>query len=202
MAQSNLVGLRSRKHIHPFDLVRAATPGEAIGMALPDARSAFMAGGLDLIDQMKSGKTFERVILLDGIDAMKAIRRVGDRIVIGALATHAEIAQSDPLAEAVPDLVALWRTVANPRVRYAGTIGGNLMSGQPQYDAAPALLALGADAVLHTAVGVRTIGIDRVTDHPGALLDSISIAPPLRLLADRSLHPALSPSSAVSARRA
>ena len=70
-------------------------------MALPDARSAFMAGGLDLIDQMKSGKTFERVILLDGIDAMKAIRRVGGRIVVGALATHAEIADNDLLQLAV-----------------------------------------------------------------------------------------------------
>jgi carbon-monoxide dehydrogenase medium subunit len=194
MARSNLTGLRSRKHIHPFDLLRPANAAEAIGMALPDARSAFMAGGLDLIDRMKSGKTFERVILLDGIDTMKAIRRVGGEIVIGALATHAEITHNDLLGEAAPDLVALWRTIANPRVRYAGTIGGNLTSGQPHYDAAPALLALAAEATLHTAAGVRTIGIDRLADHPGALLESISIAatPVLRLLADRSLHPALS----------
>jgi carbon-monoxide dehydrogenase medium subunit len=194
MAQSNLTGLRSRKHIHPFDLLCPANPAEAIGMALPDGRSAFMAGGVDLIDQTKSGKTFERVILLDGISAMKAIRREGGRIVIGALTTHAEIAHSDLLGEIAPDLVTLWRTIANPRVRYAGTIGGNLMSGQPHYDAAPALLALAAEATLHTAAGVRTIGIDRLANHPGALLDSISIAatPPLRLLADRSLHPALS----------
>jgi aerobic carbon-monoxide dehydrogenase medium subunit len=194
MAQSNLTGLRSRKHIHPFDLLRPASPAEAIGMALPDDRSAFMAGGLDLIDQMKSGKTFERVILLGGIRAMRAIRQAGGRIVIGALTTHAEIAHNDLLGEAAPDLVTLWRTIANPRVRYAGTIGGNLMSGQPHYDAAPALLALAAEAVLHTAAGARTTGIDRLADHPGALLDSISFAatPPLRLLADRSLHPALS----------
>jgi carbon-monoxide dehydrogenase medium subunit len=194
MAQSNLTGLRSRKHIHPFDLLRPASPAEAIGMALPDARSAFMAGGLDLIDQMKSGKTFERVILLGGIGAMKAIRRVGGRIVIGALTTHAEFAHNDLLAETAPDLATLWRTIANPRVRYAGTIGGNLISAQPHYDAAPALLALSAEAILHTAAGVRTIGIDGLADHPGALLDSISIAAtlPLRLLADRSLHPALS----------
>jgi carbon-monoxide dehydrogenase medium subunit len=193
MAQSTPVGLRSRKHIRPFDLLRPANAGEAIGMALHDPRSAFMAGGLDLIDDMKSGTMFERVILLDGVAEMKAIRRVGGRIVIGALATHAEIACSDVLAEAVPDLVALWRTIANPRVRRTGTIGGNLMSGQPHYDAAPTLLALGAEAVLHTATGVRTAGIDKLADHPGALLDNISIAEtPLRLYADRSLHPVLS----------
>jgi carbon-monoxide dehydrogenase medium subunit len=194
MAQSNPVGLRSRKHIHPFDLLRPANPDEAVGMALPDARSAFMAGGLDLIDRMKGGKTFERLILLDGIDALKAIRREGCRIVMGALATHEEIAGSDLLAEAAPDLAALWRKIANPRVRHTGTLGGNLMSGHPHYDAAPALLTLGAEATVHTATGARTIGIDRLADHPGTLLGSISIAetPPWRLLADRSLHPVLS----------
>lgn len=194
MAQSNLIGLRSRKHIQPFDLLCPANPAEAVGMALPDARSAFMAGGLDLIDRMKSGTTFERVILLDGIGAMKSIRRADGRIVIGALTTHAEIAHNDLLGEAAPDLVTLWRTIANPRVRCTGTIGGNLMAGQPHYDAAPALLALGAEAVLHTATGVRMAGIDELTDHPGALLDSISIAGThaSRLLADRSLHPTLS----------
>lgn len=193
MAYSHPVGLRSRKHIRPFDLVCPASPAEAVGMALPDARSAFMAGGLDLIDRMKSGTTFERVVLLDRIHTMKSIRRADGRIVIGALTTHAEIAHDDLLGEAAPDFVALWRTIANPRVRYAGTIGGNLMSGQPHYDAAPALLALGAEAVLHTAAGMHIAGIDSLSDHPGALLDSISIAgmPSLRLLAERSLHPIL-----------
>ncbi|SRR5579871_5645012 len=139
-------------------------------------------------------RKFERVILLDGIGAMKTIRRAGGRIVIGALTTHAKIAHNDLLGETAPDLATLWRAIANPRMRYAGTIGGNLMSGQPHYDATPALLALAAEATLHTAAGVRTIGIDTLADHPGALLDSISIAatPPLRLLAERSLHPALS----------
>jgi carbon-monoxide dehydrogenase medium subunit len=195
MAYSHPVGLRSRKHIRPFDLLRPANPAEAVGMALPDARSAFIAGGLDLIDRMKSGTTFERVILLDGIGTMKSIRRLVDgRIVIGALTTHAEIAHNSLLEEDAPDLVTLWRTIANPRVRYIGTVGGNLMAGQPHYDAAPALLALGAEAVLHKATGMRTTGIDGLADHPGALLDSISITgtPSLRLLSERSLHPVLS----------
>jgi aerobic carbon-monoxide dehydrogenase medium subunit len=194
MAQSNPVGLRSRKRIHPFDLLRPVSPEEATGMVLPGARSAFMAGGLDLIDRMKSGESFQRVILLDGIATMKTIRREGSRIVIGALTAHADIAHNGLLGEAAPDLAALWRTIANPRVRHTGTIGGNLMAGQPHYDAAPALLALGAEAALRTAAGVRTVGIGELAGHPGALLDSISIAetPALRLLADRSLHPLLS----------
>jgi CO/xanthine dehydrogenase FAD-binding subunit len=95
----------------------------------------------------------------------------------------------------VPGLSALWREIANPRVRYAGTIGGNLMSGLPHYDAAPALLALGAEATLSTGAGdPRIVGIDALTGHRGALLENVafSVAPGIHLLADRSLHPMLS----------
>jgi aerobic carbon-monoxide dehydrogenase medium subunit len=109
------------------------------------------------------------------------------------LATHAEIARSDGLTAAVPGLSALWRDVANPRIRATGTIGGNLMSGLPHYDGAPALLALGAEATLRTGSGLLKVGIDQLPDHRGALLESIGISenPSAHLLADRSLHPAL-----------
>jgi aerobic carbon-monoxide dehydrogenase medium subunit len=189
-----LVGLRSRKHIHPFDLLRPRSSEEACAGMAPHRRAAFIAGGLDLIDRMKNGEAFDRLISLEGITALKGIRRTQGRIVIGALVTHAEIADSDLLADAAPDLPALWATIANPRVRCAGTIGGNLMSGISHYDAAPALIALGAEATVCTAAGRTIIAVDRLPDHRGALLENLSIveAPAVRLLADRSLHPLLS----------
>ena len=48
----------------------------------------------------------------------------------------------------IPDLATLWREIANPRVRHTGTVGGNIMSRQPHYDAMPALMALGATATI------------------------------------------------------
>lgn len=192
---NRLVGLRSRKHIAPFELVRPATVQEAHTAMQTGPRTAFMAGGLDLIDRMKSGDAFDRVVFLEGVATLRGIRRAGGKIVIVALASHAEVAHSEVLAAAVPDFVALWRGIANPRVRLAGTIGGNLMSGLPHYDAAPALLALDARATLSDdAGGSRTVAIDALADHHGALLESIAFdeAPVLHLLADRSLHPTLS----------
>ncbi len=193
MVQSALFGLRSRKHIPSFALLRPASAEQAVAAALPEGRSAFMAGGLDLIDRMKTGIAYDRLIFLDGIASLKGIRRAEGKIVIGALATHAEIARSDVLVAAAPGLCALWRDIANPRIRATGTIGGNLMSGLPHYDAAPALLALGAEAMLRTASGVLTVGIDRLPDHRDALLECIGIHDdrPVHLLADRSLHPTL-----------
>jgi carbon-monoxide dehydrogenase medium subunit len=47
---------------------------------------------------------------------------------------------------------------------------------------------------VRTAAGTVAIGVDQLADYRGALLESVSIteAPSLRLLADRSLHPTLS----------
>jgi carbon-monoxide dehydrogenase medium subunit len=191
---NKLVGLRSRKHISPFALIRPTSVGEACGAMQEGGRAAYMAGGVDLIDRMKNGDAIDRVIFLDGIPALHGIRSANGQIVIGALTTHAAIARSEELMDAVPGLALLWREIANPRIRHAGTIGGNLMSGLPHYDAAPALLALAARATVTNAGGSRTIGIEDLgTDH-GALLESVALsaAPATHLLADRSLHPMVS----------
>src|SRR5262249_16714218 len=102
----------------------------------------------------------------------------------------------DPvLAEVLPDWPAIWRGVANPRVRHAGTIGGNLMSAMPHYDAAPALMALGGSAGVTDRAGTRAAGggggLGGCSD---VLLGRIRIpgAGRRRLLADRSLHPIIS----------
>ena len=159
------------------------------------AHARFMAGGVDLIDAMKAGARFEKIIALDGVAELKAIRREGDTMFIGALATHEDILRSEVLAAALPDLPRIWRGLANPRIRHAGTIGGNIMAGAAHYDAAPALLALGAKARLIGADGRQhVVEICDIGGHPGALLEGVSfhVEEGLRLLADRSLHPTLS----------
>lgn len=172
-----LIGLRSRKHIPPFELVRPANLEAAHRALSAPGRNVVMAGGIDLIDRLKLGEAVDRVIHLAGVRELQGIRRDGDAVSVGALTAHAEIISDPVLADVLPDWPAIWRGIANPRVRIAGTIGGNLMSAMPHYDAAPALLVLGAAPV--TA---------------GALLERIRIpiAPRQRLLADRSLHPTIS----------
>ena len=190
-----LVGLRSRKHIAPFALLRPVTVAEAANALAVDG-SVPLAGGIDLIDRLKSGVPVTRVVALSGVDELKAIRREADDLVIGALATHHAIATSDVGAAALPDLPGLWRGVANPRIRFTGTIGGNLASALPHYDGWPAVLALGGHAVLAQPGGEPPI-VEQAgpADLRGALLLSIRIpvGPETRhLLADRSLHPTLS----------
>jgi len=191
-----LVGLRSRKHIPSFDLVRPASVEDACRALAAPGRCVVMAGGLDLIDRMKAGASVDRVIHLTGVREFSGIRRDGDTIMIGALTTHAELARSALLADLIPDFPAIWRTIANPRVRFVGTLGGNLMAAMPQYDAWPALLALGADVVVFDRSGApAALELPALQDRDDILLGQIRIGTTFRrqrLLADRSLHPIVS----------
>jgi carbon-monoxide dehydrogenase medium subunit len=186
-----LTGLRSRKHIAPFDLVQPRSIEECCALLSGSGRLAFMAGGLDLIDRMKTGEAFDTVMSLSRVAGLSGIRRDDGAVVIGATTTHATIAQSDIVLESLPGLSQIWMQIGNPRVRLAGTIGGNLMSAQPHYDAMPALLALGADATLAGPSGRRRIPLADLTDSKELLVDIRLPGLGLSLIADRSLHPAL-----------
>jgi len=97
------------------------------------------------------------------------------------------------LNETLPDFPTLWRTIGNPRVRYAGTVGGNLMSAMPHYDALPALLALGAEAMVTDRSGrISPIELPALRNHGGVLVRIRVRTARRRLLADRSLHPIVS----------
>ncbi|HEY3847872.1 MAG TPA: FAD binding domain-containing protein [Acetobacteraceae bacterium] len=188
-----LVALRSRRQIAPFTLHQPVTLAEAVALRQPPGTSAFLAGGIDVIDWLKHGNPIDRVIRLDGVPGLAEIAGGPDQLRIGALATHAAIADSALVRGTLPDLAALWHNVANPRVRFAGTIGGNVMAGNADYDGLPALLALGAGAEVATEAGIERIAPDRLAPSGPNLVTGFVIPDPAtrRLFADRSLRPAL-----------
>ena len=67
MVPRMLTGLRSRKHISSFELVRPANLDAARRALSAPGRNAVMAGGIDLIDRLKLGEEVDRVILLAGV---------------------------------------------------------------------------------------------------------------------------------------
>lgn len=188
-----LIGLRSRKHIAPFDVLRPTSIGECLLYLSGGERIALMAGGLDLIDRMKAGEVFDTLVVLSGIPELKGIRDNGDSVTVGALTTHATFAENTIVAEKLPDIAKLWREIANPRVRQTGTIGGNLVPALPHYDAMPALLALGATATIADATsGLRTVSLNELPVGEVLLVNVGIPASSMRLVADRSLHPHVS----------
>ena len=182
----------SHSAIAPFQLVRPATIADAAA-ALADGFGACLAGGVDLLPALRAGRRVNRVVFLGGIDALKAVHRTERAITIGAGVTYHRLANDPDITRALPDLADVWRGVANVRVRHAASIGGNLMARNPQYDALPALQAMGARLIFASADG-RTQATDAgAANWPDGLLCAIEIPLVERCFGfDRTMKPVLS----------
>ena len=104
-----------------------------------------LAGGHSLIPMMKLRlATPGHLVDLAGVADLKGIRAEGGDIVIGAMTTQHELVGSDLLAQKIPILRETSLLIADPQVRYVGTLGGNVANGDPGNDMPAVMLCLGA----------------------------------------------------------
>ena len=135
--------------MHEFELVRPQTLAEAAAAFGAGGEAAWLAGGHTLLPAMKARlRAPERLIDLTGIPGLDGIARDGDRLWIGALATHARIAADATVRDAIPGLADAALLVGDPQVRNRGTLGGVIANNDPAADYPAACLAL--DAVIDT----------------------------------------------------
>ncbi len=129
-----------------FEYHRPSSVQEAIGLLAKlgdDGRA--IAGGHTLIPMMKLRlATPAHLVDLSGIADLKGIRADGSDIVIGAMTTQHELIGSDLLASNIPILRETSLQVADPQVRYVGTLGGNVANGDPGNDMPAVMMCLGA----------------------------------------------------------
>jgi carbon-monoxide dehydrogenase medium subunit len=141
-----------------FEYHRPSSLGEAVALLgrLDDAR--VLAGGHSLIPMMKLRLAQpNHLIDLGGVTELKGVRADGAEIAIGAMTTQHEVIASDTLTERVPILREAARQIADPQVRYLGTIGGNAANGDPGNDMPALMMALGATYVLRGPAGERQV---------------------------------------------
>jgi len=192
-AATSLAVHRSRKLIAEFRLHRPRSATEAVALkAEAGAGAVFMAGGIDVVNRMKYGVRVTDVIHLGRVDDLDRIEEQEGGLRFGALVTHDRLVTSPQVGARLPSLAQIWPDVANIRIRCKGTIGGNIMAGDPSYDFA--LAAVAADAQLHfLSLGggpVMFAAVAGISNQVG-LLTAIEFpfGSTLRLLFDRSLRP-------------
>ena len=145
-----------------------------------------LAGGHSLVPMMKLRlATPEHLVDLHGIDGLKGIRRDGALVVIGAMTTQHELLASQEIAKSLPILHETALLIADPQVRYMGTIGGNVANGDPGNDMPALMMTLGATYRLEGSAGVREVaaaefyqGAYFTALEPGEILTSIAIPVP------------------------
>ncbi len=123
------------------------TVEEALSMLAESGGAArVIAGGTDLVLQLRRGERRARMLI--DITRIKELRRIvedGSAVVIGAAATHAEVAASPIIRRRAAVLAHAAAEVGSPELRNTATIGGNVVNAQPAADTALALLALDAE---------------------------------------------------------
>jgi aerobic carbon-monoxide dehydrogenase medium subunit len=142
-----------------FNYHRPASIAEALGLlaTLGDDGRA-LAGGHSLIPMMKLRlATPANLVDLAGITDLKGIRSDGDDILIGAMTTQHELIGSDLLAAKVPILRETSLVIADPQVRYVGTLGGNVANGDPGNDMPAVMMCLDATYHITSKAGERRV---------------------------------------------
>lgn len=188
-----------------FKIAEPRTAEEAAALLAEAAEpAALIAGGTDLLDELKSGvATAGLVVDLRGVEGLAGMARDKGGLRIGAMTRVADLAASADVARDYPSLKEAALSLATPQLRNVGTVGGNLcqrprcwyyrdpqvkcrkkggfncyaFQGRNKYhalfgggscyivypsDLAPALISLGATAVVATVKGERTMPLEKM----------------------------------------
>jgi carbon-monoxide dehydrogenase medium subunit len=141
-----------------FDLVLPNSLEDCLKiLAERGAQAKLVAGGTDLLPQMKNGVLHPAVVVdLSGIARVRQVQN-GNGLRIGAAVTARELELSPALRGPYRAIAESAAMVGSLQVRNLATVGGNLCNAAPSADMAPPLLALEAVAVIAGPRGQRRV---------------------------------------------
>jgi carbon-monoxide dehydrogenase medium subunit len=142
-----------------FEYVAPTSVEDALA-ALAEAgdEGKVLAGGQSLLPVLRMRLNApEKVIDLGRVEGLRGIREDGDTIVIGAMTTHDEVANSELVKEHAALLAKATAEVADPQIRHRGTLGGAIVHADPAGDLGAPVLALDAEMVIAGPGGERTV---------------------------------------------
>ncbi len=117
-----------------------------------------LAGGHSLVPMMKLRLApLEHLVDLGRIDSLRGVTEEAGGLTIGAMTTQAELMTSDLVASACPILQEAAAVIADPQVRYCGTLGGNVANGDPGNDMPAVMQCLDARYRLAGSGGTREV---------------------------------------------
>ena len=163
-----------------------------------------LAGGTDFLVKWKDKRIDPlRVINIAELNELKYIRVEDGRVLIGALVTHQEVAESIHVRQYATVLADASSQVGSTQIRNRGTIGGNLVTASPAGDTIPALWVLNAALVLKSADSEREVpvrefitGPGKTVLQPGELVTAVSV--PLAEVGEIGFYKKLGPRQALA----
>lgn len=142
-----------------FEYHRPADIASALSLLQTHGDEArVIAGGHSLIPMMKLRMAdLSHLIDLQDIEGLKGITISADTVTIGAMTTQNELITNDELSRRIPILREAALLIADPQVRYVGTVGGNVANGDPGNDMPGLMQCLGAVYTMEGPDGSRAV---------------------------------------------
>jgi len=152
------------QYLSPRTLDEAVSAFAAAGSA-----ARILAGGTDLLVQMRSGAVKPGVIVdIKKIAEMTAIEQTADGgFRIGAAVPGAELAEHPRFGQIWPGVLEAVNLIGSTQVQGRASAGGNLCNGSPAGDSVPAMVAVGAIVTLQGPNGRREMPVENVPAGPG-----------------------------------
>jgi len=147
----------------------AKTVKEAVKMMqAAKGKGYILAGGTDLLVQMKSGARTPGVIIdVKKIPEMVSVTEKNGAFTIGAATPAAVLGENKKLRKAWPGVIEACNLIGSTQVQGRASPGGNLCNASPAADSVPALVAAGAMVTIQGPKGRREIPVEKVSSGPG-----------------------------------
>jgi carbon-monoxide dehydrogenase medium subunit len=137
-------------------------------MLAAKGKGYILAGGTDLLVQMKSGLRAPGVIVdVKKIPEMTTIVEKKGSFTIGAATSAAVIGEHKKLKKAWPGVVEAINLIGSTQVQGRASAGGNLCNASPAADSVPALVAAGCTVAVQGPKGKRTVPVEKFCAGPG-----------------------------------
>lgn len=152
-----------------IDYAAPATLTEATAMLARNGARA-LAGGTDLIVQVRENRRdAELIVDLKNVPELNALHfDAREGLILGAAVPCYRVAESLDIRKHYPGLVDAAALIGGVQIQSRASVGGNLCNASPAADAIPALIALGAVAVITTPSGTRkNVPVERFCTAPG-----------------------------------
>ena len=132
----------------------------------PGAR--VLAGGTDLIVQMRTGRTAPRVFVdVKRIPELASIRLDAKSLWLGAAVPAVLVVENTELGRLFPGLVESVDLIGSTQIQGRASVGGNLCNSSPAADTVPALIAIGAVCLIAGPGGERRVPVESFSTAPG-----------------------------------
>lgn len=170
--------------MYAFEYHRPGSLDEAAKLLAGSEDASALAGGQTLLQTLKQRLAQPTALVdLGGLAELSGIKVEKDRVVVGAMTRHSEVARSKEIAKAIPALAALAESIGDPQVRNAGTLGGSIANNDPAADYPAAVLGLGATVQTsqrEIAADDFFVDLFETALKPGELIRAVSFPIPKR----------------------